>query len=235
MDIRPEDIPPTHYELEEARHALVRKQDAARERLRLRRSNQAKGFREPRPGDKLHVQLDNTIPRRSRAGLRFERGPRYTVEIVHVVDDPETSSLKDGAMLVMTPDELKANQAAGRHFVDVVGAELLLDDAAFHKFQVPMSDDDIEALKRSNADQQRKLSDQSAELAAMRAELATLRAARAAAPDSKSGRPDRLNAQRAAREAAAAAGAAAADAVSSASTAAGEADHTQFGAQPDEK
>jgi hypothetical protein len=232
-EIQPEDIPPTLYEIDEARHRQVRAVDAKRERIRLRLANQANDIREPRPGDKLYVQLENAITRRSRGGVRFERRTRYVVEVVDVA--PEGTSAAElkaaqvaagGRYLVMTQAELKAAQAAGRHLVDVEGAELIFEDKAFLKFTVPMSDDDMEALKGSHEALERTTREQALELETLRAEL---RRARQNAPESAEGKPMRLRAQQEAMSKVA--GAASSPPAKPAVTT--EDDHAEFGAKPD--
>lgn len=171
-----EDLPPTMYEIEQQRHAIVTAQNERRERLRLRRANQAKGHDEPTHGTVLHVQLDGSVSKRNRAGIRFERGQRVAVNVLDVPDE-----------------EIAARQAQGQAVVNVYGAERILEDTSLHVFEAPATEEDVDALKRHASDLQHQLDTErarSAELQAM------VRQARMSAKDLGDGKPSRLNAAR---------------------------------------
>lgn len=202
------DLPPTPFELEQERHAITTQQNELRERLRLREANEAKGHAEPKPGDKLHVQLDGSVTRRGRAGIRFERGARVELEVI------------DG-----TEEDVAAKQRAGAAVVSVLGAERIFEDTALHVFSAPMSPDEVEDLRAAKAAVEEELRVTRAE----RDELtAKVRAARMSAPDSPDGRPTRLAAAAKVKAEAQTS----APATAPASPAAAGAEHSEFGAPP---
>jgi hypothetical protein len=175
-DIRFRDLPPTPFELQTARDLEAVKVNNERERRRRRRANQALGYAEPKPGDKLHVQLDSTLLRRGRAGLRLERGRRVTVEVVD-----------------MEPEELALAQLNGRLVVSVDGAEQIIEDTSLHKASDPATTfEDRAQLEARNQELEQ-------ELQLARAEMKRMREARQAAGDSKQGEPARLQAAARAR------------------------------------
>lgn len=173
------ELPPTPFELEQRRHQITLAQNDERERRRLRKANQANGHDEPTPGTVLHVQLDGSVTRRNRAGIRFERNTRVPV-------------------LVVEGDEFEiaARRGRGEMVVSVQGAEQIYADTALHVFGQASSDADVDTL-RSQKDTLEE------ELRVMRSENdalnARIKAARLAAPESTDGRPTRLRAAAAAR------------------------------------
>jgi hypothetical protein len=186
-----DDLPPTPFELEERRHAVIRDQNERRARRDLRARNQKKGHDEPRPGTSLFIQLDGSLYRRGRAGLRFEKGQRSEVKILDKSDE-----------------EIREMQRSGAMVVNPYGAELLLDDSALHVFPQALTDIELEDLKASHAQVEEELRLSREENARLRSEV---RAARMAAEPSTDGRPTRLPAAAKAAAAAAASNAAAGD------------------------
>lgn len=195
-------LTPTLYEQEQQRNAIIIKENDRRERIRIRRDNAARGFDQPKPGDKLHVQLDGSAGvRRTRAGIKFERGVRVTVEVVDMseedVRDAQAGRLSP-AELAKLPDESTREWAARvrvqeRNVVSVYGAEQILEDSALHIYQhAPAADEEaLEALRARNLQLEEEIRASHAD----RAELARLRReARMNAPDTNDGRPTRLRA-----------------------------------------
>lgn len=189
MDIRIEDLPPTPFEIEQARHARVTQDNNLRERYRVRRANQARGFDEPTIGRTYHIQLDGSVTRRTRSGMRFERNRR--VELT-VVSDEDFAAAK-----ARSPEA---------PVVTVLGAEYIIEDSALHVYETPLSDVDVDELKRSHAALEEEVRLTREDNTRLRAQLAE-RAARMSAPESSDGRPARLPAARAVRAAAEAAAA----------------------------
>lgn len=165
-----ENLPPTPFELEQQRHTMTLAQNELRERLRLRQANQAKGFPEPKPGDVLYVQLDGSVSRRTRAGIRFEKGVQIEVKIV---DDARVAELR----------------ASGRIVASVAGAERIIEDSSLHVYRQSMSADDIDALRRKHAAVEEELKATRSERDALQA---ALRTARMEAKDAGDGKPSRL-------------------------------------------
>lgn len=202
------DLPPTPFELEQERHAITTKQNEVRERLRLRQANKAKGHDEPKPGDVLHVQLDGSVSRRGRAGIRFERGARVELKVI------------EG-----TEEEVAAEQRAGKAVISVLGAERIFEDSALHVFSTPMSADEVADLRAANLALEEELRETKAE----RDELsAKMRQARMSAPESPDGRPTRLAAAREVKAKAEASAAATTTQTPAAANPPGE--HSEFGA-----
>lgn len=177
MDDLYKDLPPTQFELEQQRHLVVTAQNEERERRRRRRANRTKGHPVPKVGEMLYVSIDRTLPRRTRAGIRFERGQRLDVTVVDASDD-----------------EIEARQRAGQRVINLDGAEKLYEDTSLNVFSTPAVELEAAELRQKNEALEE-------EVTLMRAELARVkevRAARAAA-ESKAGEPARLNAARAAQ------------------------------------
>lgn len=179
-----QDLPPTFFEIEQRRHDEVNKQNARRERMRLRRDNAAAGHDEPKHGDVLHVQLDGGVTvKRNRAGIRFERGQRHQIK---VVDRPDS--------------EVAAMQRSGASVVTIEGAERILEDSSLHVFNSPADMDtlsELQSVKSQLEEELRVTRAENAELAA------AMRAARQSAKDPGDGSPARLQAAAAAKVAAA--------------------------------
>jgi hypothetical protein len=184
-----DDLPPTPFEIEERRHQIISAQNALRERRRLRANNQANGHDEPQPGMTLHIQLDGSVNRRGRAGLRFEKGQRMSVTVVDASDD-----------------EVAAMQRSGKAVVNIYGAERLLEDTALHVYPTAMTEEDIGDLKAKNAALEEELRVSNEERSKLRE---AMRAARMAAEDKGDGRPVRMQAAKAAAAAVASTSAAA--------------------------
>ena len=180
-------FPMTPFEIEQLRHEKVTATNIAKERIRLRKANAKKGFDEPTVGQKYHVQLDGSVHRRGRSGVRFERGA--TVEITVVSDDEHA--------------EIKA-RAPDAPVVTVEGAERIIEDTALHVFERPPAADDLDALRRSHAAVEEELRASRADAAKLRQAIAEM-TARRNAPESTDGKPAKLQAQAAARAAAPAA------------------------------
>jgi hypothetical protein len=174
-----EDLPPTPFEVDTERHRIVTEQNARRERIRLRKANAKKGFAEPKVGEVLHIQLDGTITRRTRGGVRFERGQRIPVTVVD-----------------MDPDRLRQAQMSGQSVTDIAGAERIIEDTMLHVYRSAGGSADQSATEA-------KLAAVEEELRITRADLARAREARMEAIDKGDGSPARLAA---ARKVAAAAG-----------------------------
>lgn len=173
-----EELPPTPYEQMQERDRITIGQNERRERIRLRRENQKAGHSEPKPGDVIHVQLDNTVRNRTRAGLRFERSIRRTVRVVDA----------EGA-------ELEAMQKNGADVVDVLGAERILEDQALHVYKTAAEDLDLADLQAKNAALEEENRLMRAEHEALKRKV---REARQGAAPSETGAPNRLAAARAA-------------------------------------
>lgn len=181
MDL--DDLPPTLYEIEQRRFDLETRRNHKRERIRIRRDNDKKGHAEPVPGTTLYVQLDGSVTKRNRSGIRFERGQQVSVTVIDA-DDAET----------------KAQQETGKLVVNVYGAERILEDSALHVYAQPTVEHDVEALKTRNSALEEELRVTRAD----RDELhKTIRDARMGAKDAGDGKPARLQAAAAARAAAA--------------------------------
>lgn len=178
-DVTLEDLPPTQFELDQHRHALVGLQNEARERRRVVKANRAAGHPAPRVGDKLYVSIgDRTLMRRSRAGLRFEgKGQRKTVEVVDATDE-----------------EIKVMQAEpnSQDVVNVWGAEQILADEALSINQRAIAPEELDEVRRRNDALEE-------ENRTMREENRKLREARQGAKDEGDGAPARLIAQREAK------------------------------------
>lgn len=170
------DLPPTQFELDRLRDERTISANERRERRRLRMANRRAGHSEPRPGDVMFVSIaDRNLARRTRAGVRFERGARVEVKI-----------------LDRTDDEIRALQLAGAAVVNVYGAERILEDEALAVRSNPgTADMDMARLRQANQDLE-------AENQLQREELKRLREARQSAVDTGDGRPNRLQAARAA-------------------------------------
>jgi hypothetical protein len=175
------DLPPTPFEQEQLRNAKISRDNERRERVRVRRANQAKGFAAPRIGQTYHVQLDSSITRRSRSGTRFEKNTRISVEVVSD-EDYAAAKAKNAAAPVVT----------------VLGAEYILEDDALHVFEAPDPGHDSEVLRQRNADLEAEAAVIREDNARLRAQLAE-RSARMNAPESTDGRPTRIPAAQAAR------------------------------------
>jgi hypothetical protein len=187
-------LPMTPYAIDQLRNQRITEINLKRERFRLRRANQAKGFDEPRVGQIYFVQLDGTVSARTRGsvelpdgtrirGIRFERNRRVEVE---VVSDEEFLSIK-----ATNPGAL---------VVTVHGAEQILEDTALHVFETPLSEADVEELHRKNAALEEEVRTTRDDNSRLRTALAEMKAGRAA-PDSPTGAPSKLAARAAARTA----------------------------------
>lgn len=178
-------LPMTQFEIDQLRHTLVNEINEKRERHRLRSANAAKGHKEPKVGEKLHVQLDSSITRRTRAGMRFEKGSRVMLTVVSDEDYAAAKAKSDIAPVVT-----------------VFGAERILEDTALHVFESPATDNDVAELRKQNEQLEadlRAAQDQNADL---RRAMDAMRARRDA-PESTDGKPTKLPAQAAARATAA--------------------------------
>lgn len=152
-------------------HAAVLADNEAKERARVARENRAKGFSEPKPGDRLYVSSGRGIRMRSRAGISFNEMERTEVHVYAEGDDPP----------------------AGVKSVTTHGAELILADLSLNV--MGRNATDAEA-----ADLRRQLADRDSENARLKAENARLlREARMGAKDAGDGSPQRLLAQRKAK------------------------------------
>jgi hypothetical protein len=186
-----DDLPPTLHEQEVARNRVVIRANERRERARVRAANAKRGFSEPTPGDTLFVQLDGSITRRTRSGVRFERYTRIEVQVV------------EG-----TEEEVKAKQVAKVasggvvDFVSVLGAEYIIEDMALHVYESPAATADVQELERRKAAVEEELKVSRAENARLQEALRKERKARQSAVDTGTGAPNRLQAAAAAREAA---------------------------------
>jgi hypothetical protein len=169
-----EDLPPTLFEQAAERDRIITESNERRERIRLRRANKQAGYKEPAPGDTLHVQLDNTVTKRTRGGIRFERGHRRTIKVVEE-----------------TGDALLELQRSGHDVTDVYGAERILEDAALHVYSTATVDRDADELAARNAQLEEELRLERAEHESLKKRL---REARQAAPASSDGAPTRLQA-----------------------------------------
>lgn len=190
------ELPPTLHEQQMMRDREVMSLNAERERRRLYEANRAAGHPTPRVGDKLHVQLDSSVSRRGRAGIRFERGKRITLEIVDVDENGCVQGLpirtdRDGHPLPNlngTP-LAQLQRDMGLLIISVEGAEAIYEDSALHKstYADSSSFEDMTALAQRNAQLEE-------ELQLARVENKKLREARQAAGESKQGEPARLQA-----------------------------------------
>lgn len=189
-------LPMTPFAIDQLRHSRMTAINEKRERLRLRRSNDKKGFEEPKVGQVYFVQLDGSITRRSRGrdprwdypGIRFERNKRVEITVVSDEDYEKTKS--------NTPDA---------NVVTVHGAELIIEDGALHVFETPMSSEDIGEIRQRNTELEEELQLARAEVAKLRQAAAEMKARREA-PDSPEGKPNKLAAARAERVAGASTG-----------------------------
>jgi hypothetical protein len=173
FDVSDQDLPPTEFEREEARHRIVTEQNLKRDRIMRRRRNKEAGYpRAPMPGDKLYVSVERSLQRRSRAGLRFERGQPQAVEVVALSDE----------------DVLK-EQKAGKYVVNPYGADMIIEDTSLILARGPQAASDDVVERNAQLEEELQLA---------RAELKKLRDARANAPESTDGKPSRLPAARAA-------------------------------------
>jgi hypothetical protein len=178
-----DDLEPTPFELEERRHAIVTAKNERRERRRLRDHNQANGHDEPQPGTSLFIQVDGSLHRRGRAGLRFEKNQRVEVKIVDASDE-----------------DVRDMQRAGKMVVNPYGAERLLEDTSLHVFPQAMSDVEVGDLKAANLQLEEELRLSREELVRVRQQV---RDARMSVEPSGDGRPVRLQAAAKAQAAAA--------------------------------
>lgn len=174
-------LPMTPFEIDQLRHVMVNEMNAKRERFRIRAANDRRGFKEPKIGQELHVQLDSSISRRTRAGMRFEKSARLTLT---VVSDDEYAAAK------------AINAAAP--VITVLGAEQIFEDTALHTFEAPMSDAGVAELRAKAEDLERQLAAERESHASTARALEVMKARRAA-PESTDGKPNKLAAQAAAR------------------------------------
>jgi hypothetical protein len=195
---RYEDLPPTPAEIMEATNRLVSANNEERERLRVARDNRRRGYDEPRPGSKMYVSLDRTIEARRRAGVRFERGHRFTVLVVDASDAEVALAQEE----IRMPDG-KALPAGVDGVVNPWGAEQILADDALTVHQNAASPEDAEQLRRENE----ALAVEASKLREEVASLRSVRDARISAGPSEHGEPSRLIAAREATSRAAAAAA----------------------------
>lgn len=177
---RYEDLPPTSAEMMEATNRLVTQENTLRERLRVARDNRRKGLPAPAVGAKLYVSLDRAIDARRRAGVRFERGHRSTIEVIDATDE-EVIAIQEKNVFPKGVDGV----------VNVWGAEQILEDDALlvHQTAEAVDPQEVKGLRDHNQAVER-------ENAALREEVAKLRQARMAAPPSAHGEPSRLIAAR---------------------------------------
>jgi len=158
-------------EKEAAHHAAVLAENEVKERARVARENRAKGYTEPKPGDRLYVSSGRGIRQRTRAGILFTDLERTEV---HVYDELE-------------------ERPQGVRSVTVHGAELILADPSLNV--MGRSATDAEA-----ADLRRQVADRDSEIVRLKAENARiLREARMSAKDVGDGSPSRLLAARKAK------------------------------------
>ncbi len=161
-------------EEQQAKVEKDRADDAVRQIVKLALKNRAAGLPEPRPGDRLYVQLQVGIPARSRAGVVFVQNKRTVVEVVDSDASAEDRKPGSGVDACVTPaqaEEILADTAlsvGARSSTEVDGAKLRAQ------------------LDRVEAENQ-KLRQQ-------------IRDARMNAKDGGDGRPSRLDAARRARE-----------------------------------
>lgn len=136
--------------------------------------NRAAGLPEPKPGDRLYVQLQVGITQRSRAGVVFQANRRTVVEVVEADSPPEDRRPESGVDACVTPAQ----------------AEEILEDTALS----------VGARSGGEVDGA-KLRAQVERLEAENQKLRTkIRDARMNAKDSGDGKPVRLQAARAAGE-----------------------------------
>lgn len=172
-------LPPTDFEIQQARHAKLTSQNERRERIRLAAANRKAGISEPRVGDRMWVSVNATLtPRRTRAGVMFEKGVRQVVEVVDTAE-AELADRRVAARAAGAPNPAE---------VTVYGAEQILADEALnvHKHDSAVLADN-DKLRESNIqlEEENRL---------LREEAKRLRAARMAAPESSTGAPTRLQA-----------------------------------------
>jgi len=126
-----------HPDDQAARHQKIIDDNEARTRANRAAANRARGLPAPVVGSKLFVSCVRGIPRRGRAGLRFDPSARREVEVVD-----------------LEPPELAARQATGASVVDVDGAERILEDESLivYKVQAQGEDGDKAQLTAENAE-----------------------------------------------------------------------------------
>jgi hypothetical protein len=159
-----------HPEDQAARHQKIIEDNEARTRANRAAANRAANLPAPVVGSKLFVTCVRGIPRRGRAGLRFDPVARREVEVVD-----------------LSPAELAVAQAQGHSVVDVDGAERILEDSSLivYKTTGPGEDsNDAAHLRAENAD--------------LKAQLAAAR--RNAPPDPGDGSSARLKAAQKTRD-----------------------------------
>jgi hypothetical protein len=179
-----EALPPTFFEVQQQRNEKEMALNDRRERRRLFESNRKAGHPEPKVGDRMWISVNSTLtPRRTRAGIMFEKGARVQVEVVDMSD----------ADLAALRAEARATSKPNPPIVTRYGAEQILADDALnvHKHDAAVLGDN-EKLRAANAQIEE-------ELRAAREELRALRAARMSAPESPTGAPARLQAAAAAK------------------------------------
>jgi hypothetical protein len=108
-----------HPDDQAARHQKIIEDNEARTRANRAAANRARGLPAPVVGNKMFVTCVRGIPRRGRAGLRFDPIARREVEVVD-----------------LEPAELAARQLAGASVVDVDGAERILEDESLIVYKV---------------------------------------------------------------------------------------------------
>lgn len=159
-------------EEQQARVEKSRAEDAIRQVAKRAARNRAAGLPEPKPGDRLYVQLQIGITTRSRAGVVFRAHTRTVVEVVDPESPPEERQVEPGVDAYVTPAQAEeiledtALTVGARSGSEVDGAKL--------RAQV----DRLEAENKGLRDK--------------------IRAARMGAKDVGDGAPSRLNAARAA-------------------------------------
>lgn len=148
--------------------------NVVRTKTRLAAQNRAAGHAEPQPGDRLYVQLQVGIDRRSRAGVVFNSKKRTVVLVTdgQPFDPPTAEQLAEhGVDALVSPDQ----------------AEEILGDNALTVGSRSGGDVESSTLRARNAELK-------GELARVNAELTKLRRARMDAVDTGDGRPVRLQA-----------------------------------------
>jgi hypothetical protein len=125
-----------HPEDQAARHAKIIEDNEARTRANRAAANRARNLPAPVVGSKMFVTCVRGIPRRGRAGLRFDPIARREVEVVD-----------------LEPAELAARQLAGASVVSVDGAEQILEDESLIVYKVQAhGEDDKAQLTAENAE-----------------------------------------------------------------------------------